>query len=174
MRFNKLAYKASSFSDKYALKLSERHSLRIFFKNCFNLFCHPRLCIKTGIQEQGTECGIRGEWGQCYIPGNVTKHSGESPQKFQAMSLNILRNVDKHSGECPHTFWGMFSNIPGNVLKHSRECPQTFRGMLPHISGNVTKHSGEHSSNILHVLNGQIQLILADIQVILAIKLILA
>ena len=35
------------------------------------------LGIKPGIQEQGTECGERGEWGECYIPGNVAKHSGE-------------------------------------------------------------------------------------------------
>ena len=34
------------------------------------------LCIKPGIQEQGTECGERGECGECYISGNVAKHSG--------------------------------------------------------------------------------------------------
>ena len=28
------------------------------------------LCIKPGIQEQGTECGGCWEWGKCYIPGN--------------------------------------------------------------------------------------------------------
>ena len=35
------------------------------------------LGIKPGIQEQGTEYRKRGEWGECYIPGNVGKHSGE-------------------------------------------------------------------------------------------------
>ena len=35
------------------------------------------LCIKTGIQERRTECGERGEWEECYIAGNVAKHSGE-------------------------------------------------------------------------------------------------
>ena len=30
------------------------------------------LCIKPGIQERGTECGESGEWGECYIPGNIT------------------------------------------------------------------------------------------------------
>ena len=33
-----------------------------------------RLCVKPGIQERGTECGQRGEWGECCIPGNVAKH----------------------------------------------------------------------------------------------------
>ena len=90
------------------------------------------------------------------------------------MSTNIPGNVLTHSEECPQTFQGMSSNIPENVPKHSGECRRTFPEMLPNIPGNVTKHSGEHSSNILHALNGQIQLILADIQIILAIKLILA
>ena len=44
--------------------------------------------------------GTRG-MGECYIPGNVAKPSGEFPQ----------------------TFWGMSPNIPGNVVKHSGECP---------------------------------------------------
>ena len=43
----------------------------------------------------------------------------------------ILGNVAKHSGECPQTFQGMLLNIAGNVTKHSGECPQTFRGMSP-------------------------------------------
>ena len=49
----------------------------------------------------GTGNGMRGTrgMGECYIPGNVTKHSGESP----------------------HIFWGMSPNIPGNVLKDSGE-----------------------------------------------------
>ena len=94
------------------------------------------LCIKTGMQERGTE---RGEWGECYIPGSVAKHSGECPQAFRGMPSNIPENVLKHSGECPQTFWGMSPNIPENVVKHSRE----------------------HSSNILHALSSQIQLMLA-------------
>ena len=69
----------------------------------------------------GTGNGMRGmqEMGECYIPENVTKHSGQ----------------------CPQTFWRMSSNIPGNVLKHSGECPLTYRGMLPNIPGNVAKYS---------------------------------
>ena len=35
------------------------------------------LCIKPGIQEWGTERREIGEWGECYIPGNVAKHSEE-------------------------------------------------------------------------------------------------
>ena len=103
------------------------------------------------------ECGERGEWGECYIPGNVAKHSGECPQTFRGMSSNIpgmssniLGNVAKYSGECPQTFRGMSQNIPGNVFKHSGECPQTFQecpqtfwGMSPNIPGNVVKHCGE-------------------------------
>ena len=52
------------------------------------------LCIKPGIQERGTECGERREWG------NVAKYSG-------GMSLNISENVAKHSGECRQIFQGM-------------------------------------------------------------------
>ena len=47
------------------------------FALCFGL------CIKPGIQEQGTECGERGEWGECYIQGNVAKNSGECRKKFR-------------------------------------------------------------------------------------------
>ena len=47
------------------------------------------LCIKPGIQERGTECGERGEWGECYIPGNAAK------QTFRGMSSNIPENVAK-------------------------------------------------------------------------------
>ena len=79
-------------------------------------------------RNKGTWSGMRGTWemGECYIPGNVAKHSGECPQTFQGMSPNIPRNVAKHSGECS----------------------QTFRGMSPNIPGNVVKHFGEYSSNI--------------------------
>ena len=64
----------------------------------------------------------RGEWGECYIPGNVAKHSGECPQTFRGMWPNIPGNVLKHSGECRQTFLGVSSNIPGNVTKYSAEC----------------------------------------------------
>ena len=75
------------------------------------------LCIKPGIQNGERDAGT----GECYIPGNVLKHSGE----------------------CRQTFWGMSSNISGTVTKHSGECPQIFQGMSPNIPGNVPKHSGE-------------------------------
>ena len=63
-----------------------------------------RLCIKPGILERGTECGERGEWGECYIPGNVLKHLGECCQIFREMSPNIPENIAKHFGECPQAF----------------------------------------------------------------------
>ena len=53
--------------------------------------------MKTGIQERGTECGERGEWGKYYIPGNVSEHSGERPQILRGMSLNIPGTFFKHS-----------------------------------------------------------------------------
>ena len=43
--------------------------------------------------------GTRG-MGECYIPENVTKHSGECRQIFRGMSSNIQGNVPEHSGEC--------------------------------------------------------------------------
>ena len=64
---------------------------------------------KPRIQEQGTECRERGEWGKCYILGNTAKHSGECPQTFRQMSPNILGNVPKHSR-------GMSSNIHCNIF----------------------------------------------------------
>ena len=66
----------------------------IYFQNFPNQACDYWLCIKPGIQERGTDCGERGEWVECYIPGNVAKHSGE----------------------CSQTFRGMLADIPGNVL----------------------------------------------------------
>ena len=115
------------------------------------------LCIKKpAIQERGTECGERGECGECYISGNVAKHFGECRQTFRGMSQNIPGNVAKYSGECrqtfrgmssfrgmsfrdiPQTFRGMSPNIPGNVTKHSRACHQKSRGTSPNIPGNVT------------------------------------
>ena len=95
-----------------------------------------RLCIKTGIQEQVTECGEHGEWGGVL-------YSGECGQTFRGMSPNIPGNVAKHSGECPQTFQGMSPNIPGNVAKYSGERRKTFRGMSPNIPGNVLKYSKE-------------------------------
>ena len=97
----------------------------------FLLLCEIWLCIRPGIQERGTECGERGEWGECYIPGNVAKYSGECHKTFRGMSPNIPGNVGKHSGECHQTFRGMSQNIPGNVIKNSGERRQTFQGMLP-------------------------------------------
>ena len=111
---------------------------------------HKAVMIKPGIQERGTKCGEHGGWGQCYIPGNVAKHSGECPQTFRGMSSNIPGNVAKNSGECPQTFRGMSPNIPGNVVKYSEECPQTFRECSQTIQrvfennlGHVVKHTVE-------------------------------
>ena len=86
--------------------------------------------------------GTRG-MGECYIPGNVTKHSGGCCQAFWGMSTNIPGNILKYSGECPQTLWGMLPNIPGNVAKHSGECRKTFRGMSSNILRNVLKYFGE-------------------------------
>ena len=56
----------------------------------------------------GTGNGIRGTrgMGECYIPGNVAKHSGECGQTFRGMSPNILGNVAKYSVECHQNFRG--------------------------------------------------------------------
>ena len=76
--------------------------------------------------------------GECYIAGNVAKHSGEYPQIFRGMLLNIPWNVPKPSGECwqtvqkcrrpecPQVFMGVLSNIPRNAAKHFGDCPQAF------------------------------------------------
>ena len=80
--------------------------------------CQPllqRLCIKPGIQERGTECGERGKQGNCYILGNVTKHSGECRQTFRGMLQNIPENVAKYFGECRQKFRGISSKIPWNA-----------------------------------------------------------
>ena len=81
------------------------------------------------------------------IPGNVAKYTGECPQKFQWIFLNITGKVAKHSGtgyvlkhcgECCQTFWGMSPNILENVAKHSGECPQKFQGIsFQKIPGNL-------------------------------------
>ena len=81
---------------------------------------------KTKNAGTGTKCGEHGEWGECYILGNVAKHSGECPQTFWGMSSSIPGNATKHYKECPQTFQEMSSNIPGIVAKHSGESPQTF------------------------------------------------
>ena len=80
-----------------------------------------------------TECWERGEWGQCYISGNVAKYSGESRKTFRGISPNILVNVAKHFMEYPQTFSGMSSNILGNGTKYSWEWLQKFRGMLQKV-----------------------------------------
>ena len=59
----------------------------IYFQNFPNQACDYWLCIKPGIQERGTDCGERGEWGECYIPGDVLKHSGECPIYFDGREL---------------------------------------------------------------------------------------
>ena len=56
----------------------------IYFQNSPSKACDYWLCIKPGIQERGTE---RGEWGECYIPVNVAKHSGECPIYFDGREL---------------------------------------------------------------------------------------
>ena len=103
----------------------------------------------------GTGNGMQGtrDMGECYIPGNVDKHSGECRQTFQGMSSNIPGNVAKHSGKCRKTFKRMSPNILGNVIKHSGECCQTFRWMSSYIPGNVLKYSEECPSAalLLHV-----------------------
>ena len=112
-----------------------------FLSGCFRKLQNhtpvSRLCLKTVIQERGTE------WGECYIPGNVAKHFGECPQTIRGMSSNISGMSSKHAGECRKTFWGMSPNIPGNVVKHAGECRQTFWGMSPNILRNVLRYSGE-------------------------------
>ena len=92
------------------------------------------------IRNTGTGNGMRATrgMGECYIKGNVTKHSGECSQAFWGMSTNIPDNILKYSGECQQRFRGMLSNIPGNILKHSKECRQTFQGMSVNIPGNQT------------------------------------
>ena len=88
---------------------------------------------KSGIQEWGTECEKRREYGKRYIPGNVTKYSRAPCQTFREMSPNIPGNVAKYSGECCQTFQGMSPNIPKDVAKYSRECGQIFQGMFSKI-----------------------------------------
>ena len=84
--------------------------------------------------------------GECYILGNVAKHSEECrkifrrmSQIFREMSPNIPRNVAKyfgdvlkHSGECPQ-----------NVAKHSGECSQTIQRIFETNLGHVVKHPVE-------------------------------
>ena len=95
----------------------------------------------------GTGNGMRGTRGM----GGML-YSGECPQTFRVMLLNILRNVTKHFGECHQIFRGMSSNIPGNVAKHSGECHQTFKGMSPNIPENVIKNSGERQQTFQGML----------------------
>ena len=57
------------------------------------IFIHKRAMYKT--RNTGTGNGMQGTrvMGECYIPGSVAKHSGECPQTFQGMSLNIPGNI---------------------------------------------------------------------------------
>ena len=91
---------------------------------------------KPAIQERGTECG---ECWECYISGNVAKHSGECHKTFREMSPNIPGSVVKHSRACHHS--GACHS--GTFLKHSGECRQIFRGMSQNIPGHVIKNPGE-------------------------------
>ena len=54
----------------------------------------------------GTGNRMRTTWGigECYIPGNVVKHSRECLQTIPRMSPTISGNFLKHSKECPPTF----------------------------------------------------------------------
>ena len=126
-----------------------------------------RLCIKTGIQERGAECGKRRKWGGML-------YSGECRQTFRGMSSNIPgmwpnipRNVLKHSGECPQAFRGMSPNIPGNVVKHSGECRQTFRGMSPNDFyqflqyGRVFMSSDKKTKLVIRLLSFWLKVILS-------------
>ena len=121
----------------------------------FSQILLKELCIKPGIQERGTECGEPGKWGECYVPGNVLKHSGKClqtfrgcPQTFQVLSSNIPGNVAKHSGEFSRTFRGMLSNILGNTTKHSGECSRTLRGMSVLLKGMRTQDQSKISWNL--------------------------
>ena len=44
------------------------------------------------MQERGTECGERGEWAECYIPGNVRVIQGNegarSAQDFMEFAVH--------------------------------------------------------------------------------------
>ena len=110
-----------------------------------------RLCIKPGIQERGTECGERGEWGNVIfrgmspnIPGNVFNYSGEHRQTFRGIQPNIPGNVAKPSEECSQTFWRMQPNIPGNAVKHFWKCPIYFdRTELVEASSMTVLFPGE-------------------------------
>ena len=75
--------------------------------------------MKPGIQELGTECGERREWGECR-------------QTFRGMSQNISGNVPKHSGKCRQTF-----------RKHFGECSQTIQRIFEKNLGHVVKHTVE-------------------------------
>ena len=82
----------------------------LFDKKLIVLHQGDTLCIKLGIQKQGTQ-GM-----------------GEGGVMFRGISPNIPGNIAKHSGECSQTFWGMSPNIPGNIAEHSGECPIYFDG----------------------------------------------
>ena len=87
-----------------------------------------RLYINSGIKEQVTGCGEHGEWGECYIPGNGAKQSGECRQTFRVMLPKIPENVLKDLAECCQIFRKMRPNIPESVLRYSAECLCHLRG----------------------------------------------
>ena len=61
--------------------------------------------------------GTRG-MGECYILGNVAKHSGDCPQTFRGVLPSILGNIAKYSGECCQTFQEMLPifRVKGSVV----------------------------------------------------------
>ena len=125
----------------------------------FKKICSCLLCIKSGIQERGTECGERGEYGECCltsnipgnvsnIPGNAIKHSGKRHEAFRGISPNIPGNVAKHFGEYPKKFRGIWTNNPGNAVKHSGEYPQPFWVMSVLLKGMRTQGQSRISWNL--------------------------
>ena len=99
----------------------------VFIPTLF-LIILKRLCINPGIKERVMGCGKHGEWGECYIPGNGAKHSGECRQTFRVMLPKIPGNVLKDLAECCQIFRKMPPNIPESVLRYSRECLCYSRG----------------------------------------------
>ena len=82
-----------------------------------NIYISNETSQKEHLRNTGTGNGMPGTQGM----GGML-YSGECPQTFWGMSLNILGNIAKHCGECRQIFRIMSSKIPGNVAKHSREC----------------------------------------------------
>ena len=95
------------------------HLFETFNNNFLKDLCYKKrgswLCIKTGIKERETECGERGEWGECYIPENVAKYCGKYPQIFRGI-LSFPGNVLKYLGKCSQAFQQMSSSILGRFF----------------------------------------------------------